>query len=107
MEPDRFKVPKEMDEMLPNYLSFALLWGIGGPLHESVRPAFNEALFDAFNGENLYEKFKLDMRIPLKAGQEFEPLKLNINVPADAKNLYDIYYDDTKLGWVNWVKTIP
>jgi len=33
-------------------------------------------------------------------------VKLNVNIPNDAKNLYDIYYDDTKLGWINWVKTI-
>ena len=100
-------MPKEIDEMIPNYLCFALLWGLGGPLHEMSRQGFNEALLDAMNGENLYEKHKLDMRIPLKAGQEFEALKLNVNIPNDAKNLYDIYYDDTKLSWINWVKTIP
>lgn len=93
--------------MIPNYLCYALLWGMGGPLHESVRAQFNEALFEAINGENLYEKYKLDMRVPLKAGQEFESMKLNVNIPNDAKNIYDIFYDDTKLAWINWVKTIP
>jgi hypothetical protein len=54
--------------MFPNYFAFSLLWGLGGPLHESCRAAFNETLFESFNGENIYEKHKLDMRIPLKAG---------------------------------------
>ena len=30
-----------------------------------------------------------------------------MNIPNDSKNLYDVFYDDTKLAWINWVKTIP
>lgn len=107
MEPDRFKIPKEIDEMIPNYLLFSMIWGLGGPLHESSRAKFNEALTECFNGENLYAKYKLDMRVPPKDGHEFETMKLNANIPNDSKNLFDIFYDDTKLGWINWVKTIP
>jgi dynein heavy chain len=93
--------------MIPNYLLFAIIWGMGGPLHESKRQLFNDILHEVINGENIYEKCKMDMRIPLKEGQEFESMKLNVNIPADVKNLFDIYYDDSKLAWINWVKTIP
>ena len=106
-DPERFKLPKEIDEMIPNYLLFSIIWGIGGSMHESKRPQFNDMLYEIIAGENIYQKCKLDMRIPLKEGQEFEIMKLNVNVPADVKNLFDIYYDDNKLAWINWVKTIP
>jgi dynein heavy chain, axonemal len=93
--------------MIPNYLLFSIVWGIGGALHESKRAQFNEVINEVITGENIYVKYKIDMRIPLKDGQDFESMKLNVNLPADVKNLFDIYYDDTKLSWISWVKTIP
>jgi hypothetical protein len=36
------KVPKEFEEMVPNFAVFALIWSVGGALDDNNRPKFDE-----------------------------------------------------------------
>ena len=93
------KLPKEFEEMVPNFILFALIWSIGGGIDENYRPKFDEFVQDLISGANVNEKYDLDLT-------EWEPKKLNVKLP-DFKSLFDLYYDKEKLIWLNWIKTIP
>lgn len=95
------KIPKDIDEMLPNLILFSIVWGIGGPLHESARPGFEKFVLDCIYGENIVEKYKL---VDFKG--EFQPLKLKINLPQDFTSLFGLFYEKTKLTWLAWSRTI-
>ena len=96
------KIPKELDELLPNLMFFSLIWGIGGPLHEKERPGFETFIQDCAFGENVVEKYKLVDYVG-----EFRPLKNNIKLPQDFTSLFGIFYDKTKFSWIAWSRTIP
>ena len=96
------KIPKELDEILPNLLYFSLIWGMGGPLHEKERPGFEKFLQDCAFGENVVEKYKL-----IDYEGEFQSLKNNIKLPQDFTSLFGIYYEKTKFSWIAWTRTIP
>jgi len=96
------KIPKEIDEMLPNLLFFAFVWGVGGPLHEKTRPEFEKFILDMTYGENVVEKYKL-----VDYKEEYIPLKHNIKLPADFNSVFGIYYEKVKMSWISWNRTIP
>lgn len=93
------KLPKEFEEMVPNFMLFALIWSFGGGMDEKARPKFDTFCQELINGDNVNEKFDLDL-------VEWEPKKLGIKLP-EFKSLFDIFYDKEKLIWLNWIKTIP
>lgn len=93
-------VPKEIDEILPNIILFAFIWGIGGPLHEESRPEFEKFLSELAYGENVVEKYKLDDYVG-----EYSSPKFNFKMP-ETKSLFDVFYDKMKFSWINWTKTI-
>ena len=93
------KLPNEFEQMVPNFVFFALIWGVGGALDETSRPKFNEFVQELINGDDVNEKFDLEL-------ENWEPKKLNVKLP-DMKSVFDIFYDKTNMVWLNWIKTIP
>ena len=96
------KVPKEIDDLLPNLVIFSFVWGVGGPLHEDARPGYEKFILDCIYGENVVEKYKLEDDYE----GEFVPLKLNVKFP-EFKSLYGLFYEKSKFSWINWVRTVP
>jgi len=96
------KIPKEIDEIIPNLILFSLIWGIGGPMHESLRPEFEKFLLDCIYGENVVEKYKL-----LDYKKAFEPLKVPLKLPTEFTSLFGLFYEQSKLTWVSWIRIIP
>ena len=96
------KLPKELDEILPNLLYFAFIWGVGGALHEDARPGYEKFLLDCAFGENVVEKYKL-----VDFVGEFQPLKITVKLPQDFVSLFGLYYEKSKFTWISWSKTIP
>jgi len=93
------KLPKEIDEIVNQALLFALIWSIGGALDEHSRPKFDVFLQELLAGEDIAIKYKLDM--PDFTAKKF-PAKM-----GEFKSLFEMYYDRSKLMWVNWLKTLP
>jgi hypothetical protein len=60
-----------------NALVFAGIWGIGGQIDEKSRQKYDSYIQDLINGEDVQEKYKIDvermepMRIPNKLGTDF------------------------------------
>jgi len=96
------KIPKEIDEILPNLLLFAIVWGIGGPLHEAARPGFETFVLDMLYGENVVEKYNL-----VDYKKTYEPLKHTIKLPQEFSSLFGVFYEKSKMSWISWIRTIP
>ena len=43
---EKAKIPKEIDEILLNYIVFAVIWSFGGCLEESSRKKFHLFIMD-------------------------------------------------------------
>jgi dynein heavy chain len=94
------KIPEDIGENLPNYIIFAFLWGIGGPLHEDARPGYEQFIQDTINGEDVVEKYKL-----IDYEGEYEPQRLNLKrLPEIFNSMFDLFFDN---AWKDWSKIIP
>jgi len=96
------EVPQNINERLNNALVFATIWGIGGAIDETTRERFDQFLQELIQGENVIEKYKLDM----EADQKHDPIKLPVKI-GDCKSLFDMSYDPEENRWVNWLVTVP
>jgi dynein heavy chain len=99
-------VPKDIDDKLYNALLYALVWGIGGIIDEHGREKFSEFLKEVIAGEEVVEKYNLDLGQDdeLKA-KVYEPMKL-YNKLGEFNSFYEIYFDIEEMKWTNWMNTI-
>jgi hypothetical protein len=98
-EEEEFKLPNDIEDKLYNALVFGIIWGIGGCLEESSRPKFDVFLQEMLNGEDVVAKYKVDL------GKEYETLKIPNRI-GDYKSLFDLFFDQEEMRWVNWMSTV-
>ena len=94
------KIPKDLMDIVPNYLLFALIWSVGAAVEENSRPGFSEFASKMFTGKDVKMEHKLDLP------DDWEPKTLKIKL-LESKSIFDLFYDPVKNIWVNWQKTIP
>lgn len=97
---DKPPIPGDIDDKLINALVYSTIWGLGGCIEEGTRPKFDEFLQDLLLGTNMVEKFNLDMGPDYKV----EPMKVP-NKIGDFKSLFELYFDQEEMRWVNWMMT--
>jgi dynein heavy chain len=100
-EDEEWEVPKDIEDKLFNSLTFAAIWGIGGCLEETTRPRYDAFLKEVLNGEDVISKHKIDLE-----GKVYEPMKLPSKI-SDPQSLFELYYDQEDMKWVNWMQTVP
>jgi hypothetical protein len=98
-------VPSDMKEKLFNGLIYAAIWGIGGVLDETCRTKYNAFLIDLINGEDVVEKYSLDMGPD--AEEKYKPVKIPNKLPAEFATLFDLYFDADEMRWTNFTSTVP
>jgi len=98
-------VPGDLEDKLMNALIYAAIWGIGGVLDETCRAAFDRFLLDLILGEELIEKYKLDMGPD--AETNYPPTKIPNKLGGDVTSLFDLYFDATEMRWTQWINTVP
>lgn len=94
-------IPKDIEEYIINFLLFAVIWSYGAALEESVRSKFKSLIFEIVAGENVAEKYKLDLELKL----EYKPLSGAVKL--NDQNPYEIFFDKNKKVWLKWIQHIP
>ncbi len=64
---DKKKIPKDIDDMLNNYILFGFIWSVGAVLEEPSRPKFNTFLNELLAGEKVDVKYQIDLNHPWEA----------------------------------------
>lgn len=95
------QIPNDIDDKLINALLYATIWGIGGCIEEGTRPKFDSFLQELLIGDNMIEKYNLDMGPDYKV----DPMKVP-NKIGDFKSLFDLYFDQEEMRWTNWMMTV-
>jgi hypothetical protein len=54
-------VPANVEDILTNAIVFSAIWGIGGQIEETTRPKFDKFLQELIVGEDVQEKYKIDV----------------------------------------------
>jgi dynein heavy chain len=85
---------------LINALVFSAIWGIGGCIDETTRPNFDIFFQDLLIGENVIEKYKVDLR-----DVKHDAMKIP-NKMGDYKSLFDVFFDQGEMKWINWFNTV-
>lgn len=101
-EDEDHKMPENIEDRLNNALVFASIWGIGGCIEETTRSKFDTMFQELLIGEDVVAKFEIDM------GKDYteEPMKIP-NKLGDFKSLFEVYFDQEEMKWVNWMSTVP
>ena len=94
-------VPGNIEDRLMNALVFAAIWGIGGCVEETTRGKFDHMLQELLIGADVVATFEIDM------GPDYtqEPMKVP-NKLGDFKSLFEVYFDQEEMRWVNWMSTV-
>jgi len=96
-------VPTDAEEKIINAIIFSATWAVGGMADEHTRAAFNVFFLELVNGEDVIDKYKIDL--------------VNVNLPAheirklpnrlgDCKNLFDWFFERDSCQWITWGKTV-
>ena len=75
--------------MIPNIILFAIVWSVGAILEEPSRPKFHLFLMDFLNGEDITEKYQLDLQLDYTQSE----IKTKLQ---DCTNIYDYCFDKQK-----------
>ncbi len=91
-------IPNDIEEKMIGALVFSAIWGIGGCLDENSREKYDQMLQELIQGEDVNSRYNLDqahdaLKIPCKLGEY--------------KSLFDIFFDQEEMKWVNWMNTVP
>jgi len=70
-------IPKDIEDYVMNYLLFSVIWSYGASLEESVRSKFKDLIFEIVAGENVADKYKLDLELNLEVKPLSSSIKLN------------------------------
>ena len=98
---EKAKVPKEIEDILINYVLFCVIWAVGGVLEEVSRKGFHDFIIEMILGRNVVEKHRLDL-----LSQNWEAKAYNIKL-NDTKNIFEICFDKGKGLWLSWMQIIP
>jgi len=101
---EEIKIPGDVDERLTNALVYACIWGIGGGLDEFTRGNYDLFLQELINGEDVREKYSLDLGPDGK--ENYPPMKIPTKL-GEYKSLFDLHFDQEEVRWINWLQTIP
>jgi dynein heavy chain len=101
---EEIKIPNDIEDKLINCLIYATIWGIGGALDEFTSNKFDIFLQDMINGEDVREKYNVDMG---PDGAENYPAMKIPNKIGEMKSLYDMYFDMDEMRWTHWLQTVP
>jgi dynein heavy chain len=85
---------------LINALIYGTIWGIGGCIDETTRANFDVFFQDLLIGENVIEKYKVDL-----GEKKYDAMKIP-NKMGEYKSLFDIYFDQNDMKWINWFNTV-
>ena len=94
------KIPNDIDDKMINALLYGTIWGIGGCIDELTREKFDVFMQELILGENVIEKYAIDL-----GDAKQEPMKIP-NKMNDFKTLFEIYFDQDEMKWVNWFNTV-
>ncbi len=95
---EAYKIPNDIDTMIPHEIIFSAVWGFGGCLESSSRDRFHEFLYDLLNAVDVKMKYKLD------PGLEFNGLKFSAKI-KQAGNIFELGYDHKKLSWYKFMES--
>jgi hypothetical protein len=87
---EEIKIPGDVDERLTNALVYACIWGIGGGLDEFTRANYDLFLQELINGEDVREKYSLDLGPDGK--ENYPPMKIPTKL-GEYKSLFDVHFD--------------
>jgi dynein heavy chain len=106
-EPVEHELPKDFDEKLSNALIFAAIWGIGAVIEETTRPRFDEFLQQVLNADEVIETHNLDLGLDDDGNvKSYEPAKIPNKIGGEYKSLFELYFDQEEMRWVNWTQTV-
>ena len=98
---EKAKIPKDVEDIINNYILFACIWSIGAALEETSRKKFNEFLTKLITADpEIATAYNLDLDKP------FEPRAIHAKLP-DKMTIYEIYYERVKNAWLNWSQSQP
>lgn len=95
------QVPKEFEELLPQWILFSVIWGFGAVTDETTRPKFSEFLTKLLDGENIVELFRL-----LDTPADWTPKRHDIKLPGE---FFDVVLSKKKDSyyWMTWINLNP
>lgn len=100
---EEINIPADIEEKLTNALIYSAIWGIGGVIDESTREKFDVFLKELVNGEDVVEKYKIDLG--KETAVKYPATKIP-NKMGEYESVFDILFDQTEMRWVNWMNTV-
>jgi len=101
---DEIKIPNDIEDKLINALIYSAIWGIGGALDEFTADKYDLFLQELINGEDVREKYSLDMGPD--GAEKYPAMKIATKI-GEMKSLYDLYFDMEDMRWTHWLQTVP
>jgi len=82
---------------------FSATWAFGGKADEHTRPAFNLFMQELINGDDVIEKYNIDL---LNAGCTVHEIRKIPNKLGEAKGMFDSFFERDSCSWTPWGKTV-
>lgn len=97
-------VPTDAEDKILNALIFAACWAVGGKADEHTRGAYSIFLQELINGEDVIEKYNIDLVNAQLPQHEIRKLPHKL---GDIKSMYDCFFERDSCSWCPWGKTVP
>ena len=96
-------VPTDAEDKILNSIIFSAIWAVGGKADEHSRAAFNVFFIEMCNGEDVIEKYKIDLPMAGLTAHEIRKIPHRM---GDMKNLFDWFFERDTCQWTPWSKTV-
>jgi hypothetical protein len=87
-----------------NALIFAITWSIGGKIDEFTRERFDIFMQEFIEGEDVIEKYNLDLVNSGYPQHEMRKMPHKIN---KGDSVFAVFFERDSCSWVPWEKTLP
>jgi len=96
-------VPSDAEDKMVNALIFAITWSIGGKVDEHTRGKFDLFMQELIEGEEVLEKYKLDLVNNGYCLHEIKKMEKHKIQKGDS--MFSIFFERDSCSWVPWEKT--
>jgi hypothetical protein len=96
-------VPTDCEEKIINAIIFSATWAVGGMADEHTRNNFNVFMLELVNGEDVIEKYKIDL---VNSGLPAHDIRKLPHRLGEVKSLYDWFFERDSCQWTPWGKTV-
>jgi hypothetical protein len=97
-------VPSDSEDKMINALIFAVTWSVGGKIDEHTRERFDIFMQEFIEGEDVIEKYNLDLVNNGYPQHEMRKMPHKMN---KGDSVFSIFFERDSCSWIPWEKTLP